>query len=145
VSGDDERKRSSSRHIPGQSTRERREDERRGPGAVGDEPDPRFSMANERTFLAWNRTALALIAAGAAAAAFLKSDLTGVKLAVSVPLIVLGALVAAASYRRWDRNERAMRLGDPLEYDAMPSALTIAIVAMSLVIAVVVVVDLLAD
>jgi putative membrane protein len=134
-----------SSHIPGQPTRERRPDERRGPGTVGDEPDPRFSFANERTFLAWNRTALALIAAGAAAAAFLKSDLTGVKLAVSVPLIVLGALVAAASFRRWDRNERAMRLGDPIEYDVMPSALTIAIVVMSVVIAVVVLIDLLAE
>ena len=29
----------------------------------GQEPDPRFSLANERTFLAWIRTALALAAA----------------------------------------------------------------------------------
>ena len=30
----------------------------------GHEPDPRFTLANERTFLAWNRTALALVVAG---------------------------------------------------------------------------------
>lgn len=29
---------------------------------VGEEPDPRFTLANERTFLAWTRTALALLA-----------------------------------------------------------------------------------
>ncbi|MBV9808904.1 MAG: DUF202 domain-containing protein, partial [Solirubrobacterales bacterium] len=39
---------------------------------TGSDPDPRFTFANERTFLAWNRTALALIAAGLAAAQFLK-------------------------------------------------------------------------
>jgi putative membrane protein len=32
----------------------------------GDEPDPRFSQASERTALAWMRTALALVAAGIA-------------------------------------------------------------------------------
>ena len=30
----------------------------------GEEPDYRFTLANERTFLAWLRTALALIAGG---------------------------------------------------------------------------------
>ena len=46
----------------------------RGPtlGNVGTDPDPRFTFANERTFLAWNRTALALIAGGLAAARFLR-------------------------------------------------------------------------
>ena len=39
--------------------------------AIGSDPDPRFTFANERTFLAWNRTALAFVAAGLAAAEFL--------------------------------------------------------------------------
>ena len=38
------------------------------PRAEGEEPDARFSYANERTFLAWNRTALALIGVGLAVA-----------------------------------------------------------------------------
>jgi putative membrane protein len=134
----------SSSHIPGQPTRERRPDERRGPAEVGDEPDPRFSFANERTFLAWNRTALALIAAGAAAAAFLRSDFTGAKLIVALPLIALGAVLALSSYRRWERNERAMRLGDPLEYGSLPRVVAVGVGVMALVIAVVVVADLVA-
>ena len=34
------------------------------PDDDGTEPDPRFTFANERTFLAWSRTALALVVAG---------------------------------------------------------------------------------
>lgn len=67
--------------LPGQATEARTEDT--PPGDVGAEPDPRFSFANERTFLAWNRTALALIAAGAAAAAFLRVGLGGARLIVA--------------------------------------------------------------
>ena len=134
--------RSGSAHTPGQSTRARRDDERRGPAEVGDEPDPRFSFANERTFLAWNRTALALIAAGAAAAAFLRSDLTGAKLAVALPLIALGGVLSFTSYRRWDRNERAMRVGDPLDYGSLPRMLAVAIGVMAVVIGVIVVAEL---
>jgi putative membrane protein len=82
---------------------------------VGSEPDPRFSYANERTFLAWNRTALALVAAGLAATSLLPEfNVTGGRRLIGVPLIALGAVLAAVSYRRWDANERAMRLRQPL-------------------------------
>src|SRR3954454_14874341 len=80
-------------------------------GSVGSEPDPRFSYANERTFLAWNRTALALIAAGLGITALLPEfHVGGGRRLIGVPLIVLGAVLAVASYRRWETNERAMRL-----------------------------------
>jgi putative membrane protein len=83
--------------------------------SIGKEPDPRFSYANERTFLAWNRTALALVAAGLAATSLLPEfSVPGGRRLIGVPLILLGALLAAISYRRWDANERAMRLGQPL-------------------------------
>ena len=36
----------------------------------GTEPDPRFTLANERTFLAWIRTSLAFLAGGIAIEAF---------------------------------------------------------------------------
>ena len=91
---------------------------------TGSDPDPRFTFANERTFLAWNRTALALIAAGLAAAQFLKFNLHGLRLIIAVPLIVLGAALALASYLHWEDSERAMRLRQPLRYSWMPRVLT---------------------
>jgi putative membrane protein len=91
---------------------------------TGEDPDPRFTFANERTFLAWNRTALALIAAGLAAAQFLKFNHHGLRLIISVPLIVLGAALALASYLHWEDSERAMRLRRPLHYSWMPRVLT---------------------
>ncbi len=99
---------------------------------TGSDPDPRFTFANERTFLAWNRTALALIAAGLAAAQFLKFNLHGLRLIIAVPLIVLGALLALASYLHWEDSERAMRLRQPLRYSWMPRVLTagIAVIAV---------------
>ena len=99
---------------------------------TGSEPDPRFTFANERTFLAWNRTALALIAAGLAAAQFLKFNLHGLRLIIAVPLIVLGATLAVASYLHWENSERAMRLRQPLRYSWMPRVLTggIAVIAV---------------
>jgi putative membrane protein len=114
---------------------------RRPPFDVGEDPDPRFTWANERTMLAWNRTALALIAAGAAAAAFLRSGLSGGRLVVALPLIVLGAVLAVASYRRWEANERAIRLDEPLPDSLLPRALTIIIAVVALITAVLAVVD----
>jgi putative membrane protein len=99
---------------------------------TGSDPDPRFTFANERTFLAWNRTALALIAAGLAAAQFLKFNVHGLRLIIAVPLIVLGAALALASYLHWEESERAMRLRQPLRYSWMPRVLTggIAVIAV---------------
>lgn len=107
---------------------------RDGPFAgVGTEPDPRFTYANERTFLAWIRTALALVAAGLAAAQFLSLDPRALRLAVALPLIALGAGAAARSYRRWQHSERALRLGRPLPYSSFLPALAYGVAATSLV------------
>ena len=78
---------------------------------VGEDPDPRFTFANERTFLAWNRTALALIGGGLAAGQLLDFDSEAVRLLVALPPVLLGGVLAVTSYRRWEANERAMRLG----------------------------------
>jgi putative membrane protein len=98
---------------------------------TGTEPDPRFTWANERTFLAWNRTALALIAAGLAAAQFLRFNPHGLRLIVAIPLIVLGAVLALASYLHWEDSERAIRLREPLHYSWMPRVLTGGIVVIA--------------
>ena len=102
-----------------------------GIAAGGDEPDVRFTYANERTFLAWNRTALALIATGVAATQLLpKLQVEWGRRLLGLPLIALGAIVAAESLRQWRANQRAMRRGDPLPRSRMPLILTIGIVVI---------------
>jgi putative membrane protein len=92
------------------------------------EPDVRFTYANERTFLAWNRTALALVATGVAATQLLPSlHVTGGRRLLGLPLIVLGAVVAAASYRNWQANDRAMRHREPLPRSPLPLVLSVGI------------------
>jgi putative membrane protein len=96
-----------------------------------EEPDVRFSYANERTFLAWNRTALALIATGVAATQLLPElQVTWGRRLLGLPLIALGAVVAAASFRHWRANERAMRRGLPLPASPMPLILAGGIVVI---------------
>ena len=104
------------------------------------EPDARFTYANERTFLAWNRTALALIATGVAATQLLPEfHVRGGRQILGIPLIALGALVAVTSFTQWRANERAMRLRRPLPKSPMALVLAIGIAVMA-VIAVVLVI-----
>lgn len=81
----------------------------------GVEPDPRFTLANERTFLAWVRTALAFIAGGIAVEAF-TGDLfpTAIRQILAILLLVLGMLLAGGAAVRWLNVERAMRRRTPL-------------------------------
>jgi putative membrane protein len=92
------------------------------------EPDVRFTFANERTFLAWNRTALALIATGVAATQLLpKFDVEFGRRILGLPLIALGAVLAVTSFHYWRRNEAAMRRREPLPRSPMPLVLSIGI------------------
>ncbi len=111
----------------------------RDPTLYGTDPDYRFTLANERTFLAWIRTALALAAGGLAAATVL-DDFVGEE-ALGVGLLALSFLTAATSYRRWALNERAMRLGQPLPPSRLPLIMAIAVAAVALVAAVLFVVN----
>ena len=103
---------------------------------VGREPDPRFTFANERTFLAWARTGLALIGGGLVAAQVLHFGLGGAHLLVAIPAIALGGLIGIASYRRWEVNERAMRLGKPLGYSPLTRRLAAGIGVLAVISAV---------
>jgi putative membrane protein len=85
----------------------------------GDEPDPRFTLANERTFLAWIRTSLALLACGIALEAVALPVQPGLRFAASVVLIVLGLLTPVQAWFTWSRDERAMRQGRPLTSPSM--------------------------
>ncbi len=111
---------------------------------VGEDPDPRFTFANERTFLAWNRTSLALIAAGLAVAQLLKFGIPAARLVIALPLLGLGAYTAFTSHRRWEANERALRLGHPLPYSGMPGALAIGVGLVAIAAGVTALLDLVA-
>lgn len=76
----------------------------------GQDPDPRFTLANERTFLAWIRTSLALLAGGIAVEAFTQDifEETARKV-LGTTLLVLGGILAASAAGRWLRVEAAMR------------------------------------
>lgn len=80
----------------------------------GEDPDPRFTFANERTFLAWIRTSLAIIATGLGIDAVATDLPDWSRRSLSSALIVLGGLLAAASFGRWLRAELAMRNAAPL-------------------------------
>src|SRR5215212_6695060 len=86
----------------------------RGVYGVGEEPDPRFSLANERTFLAWMRTSLALSAAGVALEALDLPIGPGLRLACAVLLIGLGLLAPVQAWFGWAATERALRRSRPL-------------------------------
>ena len=107
----------------------------------GDEPDPRFTFANERTFLAWHRTALALIGGGLAVTQLLPDfDLPGGRALLGLPLILLGGIIAFTSYGRWAANQRALRLGDPLPGHWVHQVIGIVIGIAAVVAAVLVIV-----
>ena len=114
------------------------------PGAIardagGTEPDPRFTFANERTFLAWSRTALALVVAGLGIVQLLP-PFPGVPVGrhlLGVPLIVLGAVLAVAAYVEWVRSQHAIRRGEPLPRSVLPWILAAAIAVIAVLAAIV--------
>ncbi|GII78722.1 hypothetical protein Sru01_37040 [Sphaerisporangium rufum] len=81
----------------------------------GREPDPRFTLANERTFLTWLSTSLALSAGGVAMAAVPRGIFEPwVRTLLAVVLVLLSALAAALSYPRWREVQRALRREAPI-------------------------------
>ena len=85
------------------------------PGRQG---DVRELLANERTLLAWQRTALALIAIGIAIGEFI-SQLKH----LGIPLVVFGGAVAGLSYRDWRRADEAIAAGAALPASRLPGIL----------------------
>jgi uncharacterized membrane protein YidH (DUF202 family) len=81
----------------------------------GSEPDPRFTLANERTFLAWIRTALALTAGGVALEALTVPLLPGLRLAASLLLLVLGLAAVLGAHLGRMLLTRQRKLGSKVE------------------------------
>lgn len=99
------------------------------------DPDYRYSLANERTYLAWVRTGLALIAGGIALRVF---DPQGHWLVTvtAIAATVLGGVLALTSFRHWQHVQRAMAAGDPLPTQRGPLILTIGMVALTVMVSV---------
>ena len=97
--------------------------------SVGTDPDYRFTLANERTFLAWLRTALALLA-GAVALASLVHDFgpREVRIAITALLLVLALVLTIGAYGRWERAERALRENRSLPMGVLPRLVIAGIV-----------------
>lgn len=108
--------------------------------AEGRTPDYRFSLANERTFLAWVRTALALVGGGIAADQFLDEMARPIRTAIAAVLLVGGAVCAVRAVNHWIRCERAMRRGEDLPESRFPGLLAVgtAVAAVALIVAVLV-------
>jgi putative membrane protein len=106
----------------------------------GEEPDPRFSLANERTYLAWIRTSIALIAGGLAASQLLQ-DLPGASWALAFPLAGLGVAMAAASHGHYLKIQHAMRHNEPLPRSPLPTILWVGVTAIGICALVLIFVD----
>lgn len=106
-------------------------DERR-PRSVygqGQEPDARFSLANERTALAWVRSGLGLVAGGVALASLASIVERPVFFDVIAAFACLsGAILALYALHSWRQHEVALRTDQPMP---APAALPILVGGVS--------------
>lgn len=102
----------------------------------GEEPDPRFSLANERTFLAWLRTSLAMYAGAFALEALALPMAEGWRVVAAVIFLVLGTLAAIQAWSGWKRTEKAMRRGRPLPSPALGAVLVGGVVLVAALVAI---------
>jgi putative membrane protein len=115
------------------------DDHRRFPRSVfeaGEDPDPRFSLANERTFLAWIRTGLAFVAAGLALEALQVPLPSWLRVTVAVILVLAGLAATAQAWLSWVRTERAMRHLAPLPSSGLklPIAVMLGLAALAVLV-----------
>lgn len=96
----------------------------------GHEPDPRFTLANERTFLAWIRTSLGLSAGAVAMEAFAGDEIPAIiRTPLACVLLTVSAVLAVVAFRRWIRIEVAMRHEQPLP---IPQASILLVLGISI-------------
>ena len=108
--------------------------ERGADNAEEHEIDYRFTMANERTFLSWQRTALGLLAAAVALVQLVPElAVPGARRLLGVGLALLAILTSGMGLLRWQQADRAMRQGDPLPRHPSPAYLAVGLCLVGLV------------
>lgn len=101
----------------------------------GEAPDYRFSLANERTFLAWIRTALGFLAAGVGLDQLAPEFATPlIRQVLALLLCLFSGGLAVYGYLRWLQNEKAMRLKEDLPYTRSLLTISIVLVAVAAVV-----------
>lgn len=102
---------------------------------AGEAPDPRFTLANERTFLAWIRTSLALLGGGIAIEALATQVFEPhLRMVMAMSLVVLSQLISAGACLRWLRVERALRQRRPLPLPALAPLLALGCITAAVLI-----------
>jgi putative membrane protein len=100
----------------------------------GSEPDARFTLANERTFLAWIRTSLALLAGGVALEALGLGLQPGLRLAASIVLILAGVATPIQAWFGWITTEKSLRLDKPLPSPHLAAPIGVAVVVAGVLV-----------
>lgn len=112
--------------------------------STGTEPDPRLTLANERTLLAWNCTSLALIGGGLAADRLIDFSSVAERLFVSMSPVILGAVLAIVSLQRWFAVQHALRTGAPLPMPRIAVVLVVSVCVLGAAIVLWIVFDAIA-
>jgi putative membrane protein len=97
------------------------------------DPDARFLLANERTLLAWLRTALAMQAGGVGVLQFVTR--VEARAAIGLSLLGLGALAAVVGYLRYRSADAALRGGRLPATGIGPVLVAWSVIALAAVLA----------
>jgi putative membrane protein len=103
------------------------------------EPDARFTLANERTLLAYQRSAIGLMAAAIAVAHFFGDDALVIVLALV--LLATGAFAAVGGYLRYRQVDEALREGRPIGSGSAAHIVSVAVLLCMVLAAVYIVVQ----
>lgn len=107
----------------------------------GRRPDPEVEMSNERTFLSWIRTALALVVTGAALVAFDVPVSPRWQVASGALFAALGVAASLQAWMGWRATRRALAQGEEVPAPRFGPALAGGVVLAVLVLAIGAVLD----
>ena len=97
-------------------------------------PSTQVVLANERTFLAWIRTSLALVVTGVALEAFEVPIPAGWRTTSASLFVLLGIAAAVQAWIGWRATDAAAKRGDPVPPPVTRTLLVAGVIAATLVI-----------